>query len=594
MTDATPDPEPLDDARRLERAFRCAALDPALAGVLLFDLEPRLIESVSRLFAAVLGGPAGPPAVRIPLGAATREEELWSSSRLEQHRDGLAFTVEPGPLVDRAGPPPLAVVADLANLSVAGMRAAVQLLGADVLSVEQPGLRLVHHRPRGRWLAVCRSEDAGRVTPHLLDRFAVRLAVPGLRMVPEERLVGPPLPDGTFATTTYEAVTRVQQILGPGADPRRSLALARLARALATLGGQREVTVRHCEEAARLIGLRVTEPAPPPDRADGEPPALSPPPPPRPGDTGRGGGRPAKRRRTEEELPLLASGPAEGVGPAPGATLGMPYPEDEAVALREFMPLRNPWQRRSGPASARGTVVGTRRARDLRDIAIVRTVREAAVHQRVRGNTEFAVAPVDLHSNIRAPAPERLLTLLLDHTCRGDWDWQDALTPFLQWAYTARAAVHVIAVGGADAADELRSESFGARSVLDPRVLAALYRPKGRATPLAHGIEQAGQVLRQAFRRQGSALAEAWLVVVTDGRGNIPLRASHTGRLHGPVAAQGIEDGLTAAASIAALDRGRLHVAVVDAARRPYGDLPFALAETLGATVVEGRDGHGG
>ncbi|MFE9878983.1 magnesium chelatase [Streptomyces sp. NPDC005784] len=583
--------EPPDDVRRLERAFRCAALDPALSGVLLFDLEPRLVRPVAGLFAAILGEP-GPPAARIPLGAATRDEELWTTSRLERQRDGIAFTVVPGPLVAAAGPPPLAVVPDLAHLSFAGTRAAVQLLGADVVCVEQPGLRLLD-RPRARWLAVCRSEDAGRVTPHLLDRFALRLAVPGLRTVPAEWPHKTPSVPGALAVSTDEAVTRVQEIVGPGAGPRRSLALARLARALATLGGQREVTAAHCDEAARLIGLRITETPQASDRTDDGTPRPPPPPLPPPGDTAPRGARSEKRPRPADEAPLLASGPAQGVGPAPGAPAGTPYPEDEAAALREFTPLRNPWQRRSGPGSARGAVVGTRRARDLRDLALVRTVREAAMHQRVRGHTEFTVTPVDLHSNIRAPAPERLLTLLLDHTCRGDWDWQDALTPFLQWAYTTRAALHVVEVGGADARDELRAESFAARGVLDPRVLAALYRAKGRATPLAHGIEQAGRALRQAFRLQGSALAEAWLVVVTDGRGNVPLRASHTGRLRGPVGAQGVEDSLAAAAPLAALDRGRLRVAVVDAARTPYGDLPFALAETLDATVVEGREGHG-
>ncbi|MCX4971459.1 magnesium chelatase [Streptomyces sp. NBC_00620] len=592
MTTETPSPEPPDDARRLELAFRCAALDPGLGGVLLFDLEPRLVEPVSRLFAAILGSPADTPVPRIPLGAATRDEDLWSRSRLERYLDGVAFTVGPGPLLDSAGPPPLAVVPDLTTLSVAGMRAAVQLIGSDVVSVEQPGLRLAI-RPQARWLAVCRSEDAGRVTPHLLDRFAVRLSVPGLHAVPDEWPPEAARPT-VLAATTDEAVDRVQEILGPGAGPRRSLALARLARALAPLDGQPEVTARHCEEAARLIGLPVTDSAAVDDSADSEAPAPLPPPPlPRPHGSHRGGRR-EQRRTPGEEQPLLAPGDPVGVGPTPAVTLGMPYPEDEAAVLREFMPLRNPWQRRSGPASTRGPVVGTRRARDLRDLALVRTVREAAVHQRIRGNTRFTVAPVDLHSRLRAPAPERLLTLLLDHTCRGDWDWQDALTPFLQWAYTARAAAHVIEVGGADAADELRAESFAARGVLDPRVLAALYRPKGRATPLAHGIEQAAQVLRAAFRRQGSALAEAWLVVVTDGRGNVPLLASHTGRLHGPVATAGVEDSLTAAAPISAMDRSRLRVAVVDAARSPYGDLPFALAETLGATVVEGRVRDGG
>ncbi|MGW1532013.1 magnesium chelatase [Streptomyces aureus] len=592
MTTTNPESGPSDDVRRLERAFQCAALDPALSGVLLFDLEPRLIRPVARLFAATLGASAGTPAVVIALGAATRDEDLWTTSRLERQENGIAFTVGPGPLLDDSGPPSLAVVPDLAHLSVAGMRAAVQLVGADIVSVEQPGLRYVG-RPRARWLAVCRSEDVGRVTPHLLDRFALRLGVPGLRTVPTEWQVDAPLVQGPLAAGSDEAITRVMEILGPGAGPRRSLGLTRLARALATLAGQSEVTAAHCEDAARLIGLRITEAPTSAERTDLDATRTLPPPPLHVGDSGRRATRAEKKPRSADEAALLTAGPAQGVGVVPGAPTGMPYPEDEAVALREFTPLRNPWQRRSGPASTHGAVVGTRRARDLRDLALVRTVREAAVHQRIRGNREFTVAPVDLHSNVRAPAPERLLMLLLDHTCRGDWDWQDALTPFLQWAYTARAALHVIEVGGADAADELRAESFAARGVLDPRVLASLYKAKGRATPLAHGIEQAGKVLRQAFRLHGSALSEVWLVVVTDGRGNVPLQASHTGRLHGPVGAQGVEDSLAAAAPLAALDRGRLRIAVVDTVRAPYGDLPFALAETLGATVVEGREGHG-
>jgi magnesium chelatase subunit D len=187
-----------------------------------------------------------------------------------------------------------------------------------------------------------------------------------------------------------------------------------------------------------------------------------------------------------------------------------------------------------------------------------------------------------------------MLALVLDHTSRGDdWDWQDALAPFLQWAYTGRAAAHVIEVGSAEATDELRADSFAARSVLDPRVLAALYRPVGRATPLAHGIEEAAQALRRAFRQQGSALVEAWLVVVTDGRGNVPLRASHTGHISGPVAAAGVEDAFEAAARLGAMDRTRLHVAVVDASREPYGDLPLRLADRLGGAVVEGRTRQG-
>lgn len=604
--------EPDGLVRRLVRALLCAAVDPALSGVLLFDLDPWLVDPVARLFAEILGGPGRPPATPVMLGAASRDEDLWTRPVLRQGRDGIAFTVEPGPLLgaDGSGAPPLVVVPDLARLSVAGMRAAVQLLGADVTVVERTGLRGTG-RPSARWLAVCRSADSGRLSPHLLDRFALRLPVSGLRL-PKGRRPPGTLPPSWLAAArsalgasaeptavTDDAIAHVLELLGPDTSNRRALSLARLARTLASLDGDPAATPEHCDAAARLIGLAGTQ-TPQLPGADVDPsggPLLPPWPDGRPLRTPRDrGGRDRRRSPGATTEPLLETEPAEGLGGAPGDALALsttPYPEDAAEPLRDHAPLRSPWQRTPGSASARGVAVGTRRARDLRDLAHVRSVREAAVHQRVRGTERFTVSPVDLHSYVRAGAPERMLVLVLDHTCRGDWDWQDALTPFLQWAYTVRAAAHVIEVGSAQAADELRAESFAARSVLDPRILDALYRPAGRATPLAHGIEQAGLALRRAFQQHGNSLVEAWLAVVTDGRGNVPLRVSHTGEPVGPVAAQGVEDALDAATRVGAMDRTRLSVAVVDAARRPYGILPFELADRLGGTVVEGRPaGH--
>jgi magnesium chelatase subunit D len=610
-------PEELDDlARRLTRALVCAAAEPALSGVLLFDLDPRLVDSVARLFTRIVtgAGPLGgaePDRAPLMLGATSRDEDLWVRPGLRQEPDGIAFRIEPGPLIradTRPGPPQVVVVPDLTRLSVAGMRAAVQLLGADVAVVEHTGLRQTA-RPRTRWLAACRSSDVGRLSLHLLDRFALRLPAAALRLPPTDRLLGS-LPhtwrtaavQGIPAVTvTDEALGRVMELLGSDAGARRELALARLARTLAALNGERAVSAGHCDEAARLMGLSVADASHPGDMDAGPAEPLSsaqhPRPAPRTVPRRRKSTPVGDRPRSGTGEPLLETEPPEGIGTGQGRTpqaAVTPYPEDEAEPLRDFAPLRSPWQRTAGSPSARGVAIGTRRARDLRDLAYVRTVREAAVHQRVRGTERFTVSPVDLHSYVRAEAPERMLVLVLDHTCRPDeWDWQDALAPFLQWAYTGRAAAQVVEVGSAEAGDELRAHAFAARNVLDPRVLAALYRPAGRATPLAHGIEQAAQALRRAFQQQGSSLAEAWLVVVTDGRGNVPLRASHTGRLGGPVAASGVEDALEAAARVGAMDRTRMHVAVVDAGREPYGDLPFALAETLGGSVVEGRPGRG-
>ncbi|MFJ6689383.1 magnesium chelatase [Streptomyces sp. NPDC091294] len=612
-----------DPAHRLGLALVCAAAEPALSGVLLLDLDPRLVEPVARLFGAVLAGadePARPPLV---LGAADRDEDLWTRTRIRGGEHGITVVTEPGPLAEgdgADGAPPLVVVPDLARLSVAGMRAAVQLLGADLVTVERGGPRRTV-RPRARWLAVCRGADAGRVSRHLLDRFALRLPMAGLRLPgpgaaltePEAGQAGQALLAGLPAAWRSAArrgvrpvpvgdaaIARAQELLGPDAGVRRELALLRLARTLAALDGRPSASAEHSDAAARLIGVAVPESAP--DRPEGHPE----PPDPAPGPTGppgtlperRGAGADSRPRARDGGRGLLDTGPAEGIGTAPGAApspaVGNPYPEDEPAAVRDAVPLSGPRRRTTGPGSTRGTVIGTRRATDLRDIAHVRTVREAAVHQRARRTERFTVSPVDLHSNVRAAAPERVLVLLLDHTCRAEaGPWPEVLAPFLQWAYTSRAAVQVIEVGAADAADELRAGSFTARGVLDPRVPAALHRRAGRATPLAHGVELAAQALRRLFRRQGTGPAEAWLVVVTDGRGNVPLRVSHTGRPAGEVAATGVEDAVEAAARIGAMDRTRLHVAVVDPGREPYGDLPYVLADRLGAIVVDGGRGPG-
>ncbi|MCX5368015.1 magnesium chelatase [Streptomyces sp. NBC_00103] len=590
--------EPDDPALRLTRLLTCAAAEPALAGVLLFDLEPHLTDSVAHLFAALLGG-AGP---LLMLGAQTRDEDLWTRARLRQDGGHVSVSTEPGPLIEadgRDGPPQLVVVPDLTRLSVAGMRAAVQLLGADVAVVEHTGLRHIAC-PRARWLAVCRSEDAGRLSPHLLDRFALRVSMADLRGSRPHRLLTflPSLShaadDIVQASVTDDALTRVRALLGPDAGIRRELALARLARTLASLDGDRAAQERHADAAALLIGLPVVG-TPNGTDPDQESPALF-----GPSGTDDRSDAPHDESRVDRGAEERPAGPGhslrgpepeeEVVGPDPAAAHGTPFPEDAVSVLRDFAPLRNLWQRTMGPAATRGAVVGSRRAKDLHDLAYVPTVREAAVHQRVRQTERFTIAPVDLRSHLRAGASERLLVLLLDHTCRDDaWDWADALSPFLQWAYTGRAAAQVIEVGGADATHELKADSFAARNVLDPRVLAALYRPAGRATPLAHGIQEAARVLRGAFQQHGSALAEAWLVVVTDGRGNVPLTVSQSGRFAGHVGAAGVEDALKAAARIGAMDRTRVRSAVVDPARDPYGSLPFKLADALGATVVAGR-----
>ncbi|MER6180372.1 hypothetical protein [Streptomyces sp. NPDC001652] len=753
--------------QRLLQVLACSALGPGLDGVLLFDLEPEMVAPVTDAFARVLGLRNGRPVRRAMLGSVTGDDELWLRPTLRHEGAGINFSLAPGPLVDTdPEASTLVVVPDLVRLSLPGMRAAVQLLGADVAAVERSGFR-ARWRPRARWLAACRESEVGRLSPHLLDRFPIRLNAAGLEPdrlldvldrprqsrgpggsttprvdplrapdtdrtpsldprrsetpgpgvadtlsgadhgvqatadgpertglpprltpapapnlgrqdpndasplgpAPKPLEPGPPdsphsppgrgepgslntqaptpspadpfshlapddpggpldshhrglvlgeLPEawrGVLAAgwragcaMDEEAAARVVALFDGDRGSRRALGLARLARALAVFGGDDSCGTERVDEAARLIGVAARPPVPPgsglpADRgpvahdADGERRPVPEPAKPDPvADDG-----PADR--IPGAAVAVPAGPAEALDTFAADTgdgVGSPFPEDDARFLREFAPLRIPWQRRPEPSSARGPVIGVRSATTLRDLAFVATAIEAAKHQnlpgrralRTDGDGRLVVLPGDFRSYARLPVAERMLVLLLDHTCRRGWDWQPALAPYLQWAYTGRASICVVEVGNRDAAHELKADHFVARSVLDPRVGRALHRPAGRSSPLAHGLAMTDQLLRRAFQ-QRSNLVEAWLVVVSDGRGNVPLDTGTGDRLPGPVRRTGIEDALSAAGRIGAMGRMRLHSVVVDAARQPYPDLTFQLADALGGVTVAGRTARG-
>jgi magnesium chelatase subunit D len=623
--------EPSAASWRVLLAFACAALEPGLTGVLLFDLDSELIEPAAREFASILQLATGRRVRRSTLGAATRDEELWLRPSLRVRKGRMVFTTAPGPLVDNdpAIGPRMVIVPDLVRLSLAGARAAVQTLGADVASVERYGFR-ARWRPHSRWLAACQTEEVAQISPHLLDRFPIRVNAADLQSsltavdlvlgaISSERAndeLFAPLPDAWQAvlarrgrarcSLSNEAAGRIIELLGEVPGSRRAIALARLTRALAVLDGARVAGVRYVEAAARLVGLRDPTHRPAaPALADSPAAAMK-------------ATAPAPRATTDAHRseadadhdhtnaaramqPLFESGrpdTLEAFLVEEQDRPASPYPEDEAQPFREFAPLQTPWQRRAEPSSTRGQVVGVQRTTSLRDLAFVPTVMEAAKYQNLPGRrgraghggpAQLVVSPSDLRSYVRAPAPARMLVMLLDHTCRKGWDWQDALAPYLQWAYVSRANTCVIEVGSRDTLAELRASKFTARSALDPRIGSALYQPAGRASPLAHGLELTRQVLRHAFQHQSSSVDEAWLVVVSDGRGNVPLQCSLTGQMTGPVGREGVEDALTVAGDIGAMEQIRLHTVVVDAASQPYSDLPFQLARAMRGVVVAGR-----
>jgi magnesium chelatase subunit D len=600
----------VDVTDRVALILACSAVDERLAGLLFLGLDSSLVYPLGDWLADLLGDASdGRPPV-IPIGSQMTEENLWERFRLDNagRSTALGLRWEPGPLARRGRPPAIVVVSDLAIAGLPASRAAVALLDSEVAHLERSGVSL-HWTPRDRWLVALRRADAGRISAHLLDRFAVRVSAEALKL---PRYGGPVLnpPEPAWrrvvqavrggaelpALSVAAADEVVEQIpRAPGA--RRDLALARLARALAALQGEPEVVAGHVEQAAELAGLpaplrprrsrraRLDAGADAPYRdVPAGPVQVNAP-------TGRLAAVPGDE---PVELPpeVPGSGPAWTELPLTHA-----YPEDSAKSQRDVTPLRLGWQQAlTGPP--RGAPIGTQRTLEKRDIAVTATLLNAARYQRLRCPAHYSaghrlhVIPPDLLSYRRAPRQGHLLVLLLDHTCRRrDWDWYRPLAPYLRWAYVHRALVGVVEMGAGGASDprrELRASQFRSRGVLDPKVAKALERDPGRtATPLAHGLTLAAAMLRRDTQQVGALVSDAFLVVITDGRANVPLSASHSAvppaTAVGPAA---IADAEAAAHKISMLRRVRS--TLIYPGPMANGQYAASLAAALGAPLVPG------
>jgi magnesium chelatase subunit D len=623
------------------------------------DIDGRLIV-VARLLAEALQAVTGRQVHEVRLGSATTDDDLWTGLRLRPHPagHGVSLVHEPRALLeqptgdDPVAALPLMIITDLDALSVPAARAVVTVAGAETAAIERDGFSY-RWAPSGVWVAACQTARIGSVSPHLLDRFplhapASALFQPAHSRSPETEPVfmersGPPekgsvtrLPGRTsVAQASAIAAERWPGLAGPvleelarrsapgAAGHRRSIALARLAVACARRRGGDRVETHDVKAAFGLLGLPWSAAVADANGPENKPPAGthtdSAPQPDQSGPrtSASGGANPARealivRDEADEArvgLPVESGGPAEPVhdvalsaddkDPAGFATA---YPEDHAELLREAEPLRLPWTTSWTVRQLRGPVIGTRPAGDLRDIAVVPSLlravtRRAASQPGTPVGGPILVEAGDLRAYRRAPLPEQLLVLLLDHTARGEQSWIPVLSDYLEWAYVRRLPMAVIEVGVADkpaedgtgstrsgpAQPRLRAEQFLTRSVLDPRVETALAARAGTASPLAHGLDLAYWTVRHALLHGAALIRDACLVIATDGRGNVPLAASRLDKISLPVGTEGVRDALEAAAELRKLRR--LVTEVIDLGTAPYADLPSQLARASGATI---------
>ncbi len=585
------------------RVLACAALRPELGSVLVYDAEPGTLDSIAVCLLELLSAITD-QVEDVRLGPALTDDDLWG------YGEGLpAPWRRPGLLIAPEGHFRLVVIPDLAQLSLAAARAAVMLMGEGAGHLQRHGQNRVFE-PRLRWLAACRREDLGRVSPHLLDRFALRLQHRAARA--EDRVASlTELIRGDrrdVRAATAEEVRNLREATGrcprwqPAAGKavtsyglleragmRQELALAQAARALAQLAGAQSVGEDHVHEAAAVFGFaqgsvdsddrvesRTAEPSCPAEPAQVVPPAEPVSASEGPTSTATEGG--VAIRGPETTLPAF---------PLSGPEL----PEKTAAVERDYAPLTLPVRQARATARGRGPIIGVRPATSLTDLAMVGTVLAALQFQAVRhGTADWADrAPLllqrsDLREYRRAPIAQDLLVLVLDYTCLAGRDWHAALLPYLAAAYQARAEVCLVAVGAHDAAEPLRAEALNARSILVPAVAAALDRRAGKATPLADGLALARDTIRRTLFHGRSAIQRVTLVVLTDGRGNVPIAVSREGRVIGRVTRQGIDDARRMAQELRGIER--VTSVVLDPRPRELADLPRVLAEALGAEVV--------
>lgn len=575
---------PVATGQRIAAVLRCMAVDHRIGGLLLFTNDPDLPHAAARWLARTMSADGEDPPLFVA-GSWFGEDDLWIQARLVAG----SFQIVPGPLVE-SGRPPVVLVPELARAGLAIARAAVTLIGADIATAECHGYSAAW-RPRARWLAATDRYTAAGLSPHLLDRFPVRIhadsaETPGAGGGLGE-WAGLPEPEplraapGTLLpVVTMKALGEVTGIAGPGV--RRNLALARMARAIALLDGAAQTTGGHVRRAADLLGMRNQDAPAVPVRPAGDAPAPT-------------AAIPEATSADPAAAGLVAvTGADPPMAVEPATATEELYPEEGPDALPEATSLRSPWAGMSRARQRLGQKTGVERTRSPVDLALVPTLLEAAKSRHLRpAGSGLIVRPEDWRRYRRGWVPHRVLVMVLDHTCRRGWDWTPAVAPYLQWAYVQRAAVCVVDLGHDGAVSELRAERYRAASVRDPRVLRSLHRQPGRATPLASGIELAAEELLSLVHRGRATVGRAWLVVVTDGRGNIPREASARNRLDGSVGRQGVEDSLTAARAV----RPIAGVGVVVAAPpgvAPYASLPFDLADALGGVVasVGSADSH--
>ncbi|ADV65874.1 VWA domain-containing protein [Deinococcus maricopensis] len=526
----------------LKLALTLLAVTPAIGGVLVQGDKGSAKSTTARALAELLpptGSGAPAPFVTLPLGAtedrvigtldlekALRGEKALQSGLIRAAHEGVLYIDEVNLLADHL----VDVLLDVAAMGVN--------------RVEREGLAEEHAAVFA--LIGTMNPEEGTLRPQFLDRFGlcVDVGAPGEARARAEivrrrmRYEADPAgfsaawadaqaalraqvrgararyPEVQVSDALLEAISELCQAYGVR-SLRADLVLHRAARALAALDGRREATLEDVKRVAPLVLTHRKRQHP----------------------TSPQGGEPDLEQLMEqlqppERAPDDAAGSAPDDEPAeahpdPGPPEDEPAPAETTFRARppaaspvidvRGLPATHAGRRGTAEEAARGRTVRTRPSPSPSSLALPATLVSAAGRAALDGQA-FQVTRADLHERVREGRVGSRVLFVVDASgsmgARARMEAvKGAALALLADAYARRDEVGVITFRGiaAEVALPFTRDVDVARAALDGL-------PTGGRTPLAHALTLARDVVRRA-----DADGRVLLVLLTDGRGNVPL-----------------------------------------------------------------------
>ena len=347
-------------------------------------------------------------------------------------------------------------------------------------------------------------------TEHAAEQDALRKQVRDAR----ERLTEVEMSEELQRDASYEALR--QRAHGMRAD----IAVSRIARALAALDGEDEVTDANVTEAQYFAFPHRVEGVA--EMSFGEA-ALS---------TGNDDDEPEEGEDDEDDPEGDDSADQQGGG-IPIAEGEESYTVDRtAIDPEKDRTMRSALARRT-PSRVdvrSGRYVRSRIQEDVDDVAIDATLRAAAPHQRQRGREgdDLVIEPRDLRQKLRERTARALVVFVVDASGsvmsgRQMMETKRGLLSLIEDTYRARNRVAVVVFRG-ESAFTLVEPTRNHRRARD----AVSRLTVGGNTPLAHGLVEAYQLVEREKRRDQDLYP--LVVVLSDGQSNVEYREDSDAR----------------------------------------------------------------